>query len=71
MTIFYWVIGVLIIGTLLPSVAYLLLYMATGEQACARRASTLWNMSRVFALFGFNLLVWGHVVVGLWQIKPG
>lgn len=68
MTVFYWVMGVLILGTLVPSAMYLVLYMATGEQACARRASALWNISRVFTLLSFNLLVWGHVAVGLWQI---
>ncbi len=68
MTVFYWVMGVLVVGTLVPSAMYLVLYMATGEQACARRASMLWNVSRVFTLLAFNLLVWGHVVAGLWQI---
>jgi hypothetical protein len=68
MIVFYWVMGVLIVGTLVPSGLYLVLYMATGEPACARRASTLWNVSRVFTLLSFNLLIWGHVVVGLWQI---
>ena len=43
-------------------------YAVTGEKACARRASALWNVSRVFALLGFNLLVWGHVAWGLWSI---
>ncbi len=68
MTVFYWVMGVLIVGTLVPSVLYLGLYMATGEPACARRAQVLWNVSRVFTLLGFNVLIWGHVIVGLWQI---
>lgn len=68
MRIFYWTMAVLIVGTLLPSILYLVLYAATGEPACIQRARTLWNISRVFALLGFNLLIWGHVVVGLWQI---
>lgn len=68
MTVFYWVMGVLIVGTLLPSMMYMLLYATTGEAACLRRAQLLWNFSRVLALFGFNILVWGHVIVGLWQI---
>ena len=68
MSAFYWVMGVLIVGTFVPSVLYLLLYATTGEQACLRRAQALWNISRVFSLLGFNLLVWGHVVYGLWSI---
>ena len=68
MTVFYWVMGVLIVGTLVPSALYMLLYAATGEAGCLRRAQALWNISRVFSLLGFNLLVWGHVIYGLWQI---
>ena len=68
MTVFYWTMAVLIVGTFVPSVAYLLLYAVTGEDGCMRRARTLWNFSRVLTLFGFNILIWGHVIVGLWQI---
>jgi hypothetical protein len=68
MTVFYWVMGLAIAGTLAPSVLYLLLYMATGEPACELRARTLWNVSRVLVLLGINILIWGHVVAGLWQI---
>ena len=68
MTVFYWVMSLIIAGTLLPSIFYFVLYAMTGEAACERRARTLWNVARVFALAGFNILVWGHVVVGLWQI---
>lgn len=68
MTAFYWVMAVLIVGTLVPSVMYLLLYAVTGEPACERRARALWNISRVFTLLGINILIWGHVIVGLWQI---
>lgn len=68
MGVFYWVMSVLVVGTFAPSVFFLLLYAVTGEQACARRAKTLWNLTGVFALFGLNLLIWGHLVVALWQI---
>ena len=66
MTFFYWFMGVAIIGTLIPSIFYWVLYAMTGERACMSRAQVLWNVSRVFALGGFNLLIWGHVAVGLW-----
>jgi len=69
MNVFYWVMGSLIIGTLLPSVMYILLYAATGERGCLNRARVLWNFSRVLALLGFNILVWGHVIVGLWSLR--
>jgi hypothetical protein len=68
MTVFYWVMGILIVGTFAPSVFYLLLYAATGEDGCARRARALWNFSRVLTGLGVNILIWGHVVVGLWHI---
>ena len=71
MTIFYWVMGVLIVGTLLPSMMFWVLYAVTGQAACQRRASALWSFSRVLALLGFNLMVWGHVIVGLWRLKFG
>lgn len=68
MTAFYWTMAVLIGGTFAPAALYLLLYAFTGEQACLGRARLLWNLSRVFTLFGVNLLIWGHVAVGLWNI---
>lgn len=71
MTAFYWVMGTLVVGTFVPSLAYLLLYATTGEPACLRRAGALWSFTRVLTLFGFNLLVWGHVVAGLWRIWFG
>ncbi len=60
--------GVLIVGTFVPSVLYLLLYAVTGQQECARRARALWNYTRLFTLLGMNILIWGHVLVGLWRI---
>ena len=71
MTYFYWTMGLLIVGSLVPSVLYLLLYAVTGEDGCMRRARALWNFTRVVALFGTNILIWGHVLVGLWQIWFG
>jgi len=71
MTVFYWAMAVLIVGTLVPSTVYLLLFAMTGEQACIRRARMLWNVTRVLGLVGVNLLIWGHVVVGLWRIWFG
>jgi len=68
MTVFYWVMGIAIVATFLPSLLYLLLYAATGRHECMRRARLLWNFTRVLGLFGSNLLIWGHVAAGLWQI---
>lgn len=68
MLVFYWSMGILVLGSFAPSVLYLLLYAATGEPACAQRARLLWNLTRVFAMLAFNILIWGHVGVALWQI---
>ncbi len=71
MTAFYWTMAVLIVGTFVPSALYLVLYAATGEDACLRRARKLWDFTRVLTVFGFNILIWGHVLVGLWRIWFG
>ncbi|HMO47235.1 MAG TPA: hypothetical protein PKB14_14535 [Rubrivivax sp.] len=71
MTIFYWVMGGLIVATFVPSVLYLVLYAVTGEDGCMRRARALWNFTRVLALLGGNILIWGHVLHGLWGIWFG
>jgi hypothetical protein len=71
MTVFYWTMAVLILGSLVPSVLFLLLYALTGEDGWMRRARALWTFTRVVALFGTNILIWGHVIVGLWQIWFG
>ena len=68
MTIFYWVMGVLIVGTFIPSVLCLLLYFATGSYLWSARAKSLWDFSRVLTMLGFNILIWGHVAVGLWHV---
>ena len=68
MTFFYWTMAVLVVGSLVPSVFYLVLYAETGEDGCMRRARALWSFTRVVALFGANILIWGHVIVGLWRI---
>jgi len=68
MTVFYCVMGVLIVCTFVPSVLYLLLYAVTGRHECARRARALWNYTRMFTLLAMNILIWGHVLVGVWQI---
>jgi Na+-transporting methylmalonyl-CoA/oxaloacetate decarboxylase gamma subunit len=68
MKIFYWVMGVLIVGTFVPSVLSFLIYLITGIDAWAKRARGFWNTSKVLSMFALNLLIWGHVAVGLWQI---
>lgn len=68
MTFFYWLMGLLMVGTLLPSALYMGLYVFTGENEALDRARKFWNMLRVIGLLFFNLTVWGHVVVAAWQL---
>lgn len=68
MIVFYWIMAVLIVGTFLPSAMYLVLYLVTGEDPCLHRARAMWSFTKALALFGFNVLIWGHVIVGLWQV---
>lgn len=68
MTIFYWTMAVLILGTLVPAVLSFLVFAASGNDVFWRRAKGLWTASRLFTMFGLNILIWGHVVVGLWQV---
>lgn len=71
MTVFYWIMAILIVGTLAPSALFLVLYAVTGNDVLARRARAFWTATRVLAMFGFNILIWGHVVVALWRIRFG
>jgi hypothetical protein len=68
MTYFYWTMAVLTIATFIPSAFFMILYAATGEDGCLRRAKALWGYSKLFGLLGFNIGVWGHVLVGLWNL---
>lgn len=68
MTIFYWVMAVLTVATFLPSVMYILLYAFTGEEPCLRRARALFGWAKMFGLLGFNIGIWGHVLVALWRL---
>ena len=68
MVAFYWVMAALVVGTFLPSVFFILLYGVTGEDGCLRRARALFSWAKLFALLGFNIGIWGHVVVALWRL---
>ena len=68
MKIFYWVMGVLTVATFVPSVAYILLYAVTGEDGCLRRARALFGWAKMFGLLGFNIGIWGHVLVAVWRM---
>jgi hypothetical protein len=68
MIVFYWVMGTLTVLCFVPSLIYIVLYGVTGEESCARRAKAFWQWAKVFGLGGFNITIWGHVIVGLWRL---
>lgn len=69
MTIFYWVMAALTVGSFVPCLLYIVLYALTGEEGCARRARIFWNSAKLFGLLGFNIGIWGHVAVALWNLR--
>jgi hypothetical protein len=68
MNFFYGFMVFLMAATLLPSILFLVLYFITGEEVALQRAAKMWNYLRAFTLLGFNITVWGNVLVGLWQL---
>ncbi|MBW8846901.1 MAG: hypothetical protein JF607_18205 [Burkholderiales bacterium] len=68
MTVFYWLMGLLIVGTFCPSALYMGIYVFTGEDEALQRARKLWGFLRLFTLLAFNVTLWGHVVVAAWQL---
>lgn len=68
MIVFYWFMVIVILGTFVPSVLFFVLYAATGDDEHAKRAKGLWTVSRLFTLIGLNVLIYGHLAVGLWQL---
>ena len=71
MTIFYWVMATLTVATFLPSVFYVLLYAFTGEDGCLRRARALFGWAKMFGLAGFNIGIWGHVLLAVGRLAFG
>ncbi len=68
MNFFYGFMAFLMAATLLPSILFLVLYFITGEEVALQRATKMWNYLRAFTLLGFNITVWGNVLVGAWQL---
>jgi hypothetical protein len=71
MTVFYWVIATLTVATFVPSVVFIVLFGMTGEDGCLRRARALFNWAKLFGLAGFNIGIWGHLLVAVWQLASG
>lgn len=68
MVVFYWVMGVLLALTALPSAFFFALYLASGEAGCQRRAVAFFRWAKLFGLLTFNVAIWRHVILGFWSI---
>ncbi|MGM9485640.1 hypothetical protein ACS5PN_30915 [Roseateles sp. NT4] len=68
MTVFYWFMALVMVATLVPSALYMGIYVFTGADEALVRARKLWTFLRVLTLMGFNVMLWGHVVVAAWQL---
>ncbi len=68
MKFFYWLMAILIAGTFVPSAMYFALFIFTGLDEALQQAKRLWTLSRLFAMLGANILIWGHVIVEAWRL---
>ncbi|MFG6468972.1 hypothetical protein [Roseateles sp. BYS87W] len=68
MNFFYGFMALVMAATLVPSAVFMGVYVFTGADEALDRARTLWNYLRVFTLLGFNITVWGNVLVGVWHL---
>ncbi len=68
MSFFYWLMAFVMAATLLPSALFMGVYVVTGSDEALQRSRKLWTFLRVFTLMSFNVMLWGHVIVGAWQL---
>ena len=57
MTFFYWLMALVMLATLMPSALYMGIYVFTGADEALQRT-----------LAGFNVMLWGHVLVAVWSL---
>jgi hypothetical protein len=70
MTVLYWVSGILLALTALPSAFFFLLYIMSGEDGCQRRAVAFYRWAALVALATFNIVIFKHVIgtlIDIWR----
>jgi hypothetical protein len=70
MTVFYWIAGILLALTALPSAFFFVLYIMSGEEGCQRRAAAFYRWAALVALTTFNIVIFKHVIgtlIDIWR----
>jgi hypothetical protein len=70
MIVFYWVAGILLALTALPSAFFFVLYIVSGEDGCQRRATMFYRWAALVALTTFNIVIFKHVIgtlIDIWR----
>ncbi|KQW65635.1 MAG: hypothetical protein Q8L12_05995 [Methylibium sp.] len=68
MTVFWWIVGVLLLGTGGTAAVTFALYVSSGEDRYMDVARAAWRWTVVFALGAFNLTIFKHIVLTLISI---
>jgi hypothetical protein len=63
MRIFYWVAGVLLALTALPSAGFFACYIILGEDGCLVRAKAFYRWAVMVFLFSFNVVLYKYVIL--------
>lgn len=62
MTIFWWVVGILLLVTGGSASGAFMAYVATGDERYQQLARGAWRWTVVFALGGFNVTIFTHII---------
>ncbi|MBN9204377.1 hypothetical protein [Methylibium petroleiphilum] len=65
MTVFWWIVGVLLMGTGGTAAVTFALYVSSGEDRYMDVARAAWRWTIVFALGAFNITIFKHIVLTL------
>lgn len=68
MTVFAWIVGVLLVITAGTALVGFLLYITSGNDRFQTIAKTGWHWTLVFGLGSFNIFIFKHIIVTLWEL---
>lgn len=69
MKLLFWVSGLLLLLTAVPSAVFFALFLATGESVPKQRAVRFYRWAVVVVLGTFNIVIFGRVFDGLRALK--
>lgn len=68
MTVFAWIVGVLVLITGGVALVGFALYVSSGNDRYQAIAKTGWHWTQVFGLGGFNIFIFKHIFATLWGL---